>query len=149
MIVESVAKKVVREAVEMADEEGLKHAFEENKEWHRLNPTKSGGENPYPGEICHLFMRYCLNNYNVVVSYKHPNGRDIRFTADKGSLWSAIYHAYFDCTDLKGCFNTLERWARDYYEEKAFRDMENDDSVHADPDGYVGDINLKVEFIKK
>jgi len=145
-IVESAARKVIKESL---DGSGLAKAFEGNKEWHRKNPTKSGSENPYPGEICHLFMAYCLKNYKVVVSYKHPSGRDVRFAADKDSLWDAIYHAYFDCTDLKGCFNTLEHWVRDYYEEGIFRDMENDDTVEADSDGYVGDLDLKIEFVKK
>lgn len=96
--------------------EKLQSLFNKNKEWQNANPTTSGDKNPYPIRIENDFVKYYNKRYKAVVSYETEEEGKVTFNPNKGEIENSIYHAWFDCTTIEECLNTIEYWIKDYYE---------------------------------
>ena len=99
--------------------ERLEKYFKENEEWNRENWTEPGDKNPWPYKIYDAFLRYFYKNYKATVSYKTWSGKAVTIEVDKDALYDSTTHAWFDCSDIDGCIDTLETWLVDYYEMMA------------------------------
>ena len=145
---ETIVNAIRKRLNESAETERLNELFVANKEWKRKNPTVSGSENPYPGKIRGVFLRYFYANYNLMISYSLPWKKDrIRFIAEKDDITWALYHAVFDCDSLDYCVYLFKRLVMDYYEERIYEQLEND--KEHDEELYEYDIEIDAEVIRK
>lgn len=132
-MVENATRRVLKE---VNSEAKFAELFEKNKEWHRLNPTKPGNENPYPTQIWHAFVKYYLANYTPVVTYQLPNQERKGFVLSADNVKDALYHAVFDCETIEDCKYLLERWVLDAYEDWLYEEL---------GDQIEGEYDLKVK----
>lgn len=96
--------------------EKIQNLLAKNEEWKNQNPTTSGNENPFPPKIENAFVKYYNNHYNTVVSYETEEMGRKSFNVSKSDIENSLYHAWFDCTTIEECLNTIEYWIKDYFE---------------------------------
>ena len=96
--------------------EKIQALLTKNKEWQDANPTTEGNKNPYPPKIEREFVKYYNKHYKAVVSYETEENGKVSFESEVHDIENSLFHAWFDCTTIEECFDTLEYWLADYQE---------------------------------
>lgn len=96
--------------------EKLQTLLEKNKEWENNYPTTSGDKNPFPPKIENAFVKYYNKYYKAIVSYETKEKGKCKFEVEKCEIEISLYHAWFACTTIEECLNTIEYWIKDYWE---------------------------------
>lgn len=96
--------------------EKIQNLLANNEEWKKQNPTTPGNENPFPPRIENAFVKYYTKHYKTVVSYETEEKGVVNINLQKGEVENSLYHAWFDCTTIEECLNTIEYWIKDYFE---------------------------------
>lgn len=97
--------------------EKIQALLTKNKEWQDANPTTEGNKNPYPPKIEKEFVKYYNKHYKAVVSYETEENGKVSFEAEVHDIENSLCHAWFDCTTIEECFNTIEYWIGSYRED--------------------------------